>query len=193
MMSLRLRFVSLLGAVLGFGAAFAAGMGVLRTADSAREVLLPAAAAAPGVSPYPSRFLLNALLLPALDPDAMPFRWVDPRPVLGCGPDSEVRVNGAPLVAGALVPETPFELAWQSDGCRPFGRGGPRFDGRVQLTVVRESWGFSAEVEPSDLRVAWGKGGAAWVEPGSTSMPLCIDRNEPDQPIVGPDVVVQCR
>jgi len=24
-------------------------------------------------------------------------------------------------------------------------------------------------------------------------MPLCIDRDEPDQPIVGPDVVVQCR
>jgi hypothetical protein len=154
--------------------------------------LAPGAAAAPDPSLYASRFLLNALLVPALDAEAMPLRWVDPRPALGCGPDSAVRVDGAPLVAGAPVPDAPFDLEWLSDGCRPFGRGGPRFDGRVQLTVVRENWGFSASVEPSDLRVAW-KNGTAWLQPGAASMPLCIDADEPDQPIVGPDVLVLCR
>ena len=177
-MSLSTRIMWLVAVGLGLCAVIALGMGAVRTADGAREVLSPGAAAAPDASPHASRFLLNALLVPALDADAVPFRWVDPRPALGCGPDSAVRVDGAPLVAGALVPERPFELEWQSDGCRPFGRGGPRFDGRVQLTVVRENWGFSAAVEPSDLRVAWGKNGTTWVQPGPASMPLCIDASE---------------
>ena len=193
MMSSRMRIVCLALLALGFCAAIAIGMGGVRTADSARAVLSPGAAAAPKVSPYASRFLLNALLAPALDFDAKPLRWVDPRPALGCGPDSAVRVDGAPLIAGALVPDAPFELDWQSDGCHPFGRGGPRFDGRVQLTVVRENWGFSAAVEPSNLRVAWGRNGTTWLQPGTASMPLCIDANEPDQPIFGPDVLVPCR
>jgi len=168
-------------AALGFCAVIAIGMGDVRTADSARAVRSPGAAAAPDVSPYSSRYLLNALLLPALDPDAMPLRWVDPRPALGCGAGSAVRVDGAPLVAGAPVPDAPFELEWQSDGCRPFGRYGPRFHGRVQLTVVRQKWGFSAAVAPSDLRVAWGNNWTTWLEPGTASMPLCIDASEPDE------------
>jgi hypothetical protein len=192
-MSLMTRIMSLVVVALGFCGAVAVGMGAVRTADSARAVSSPGAAAAPDVSPHASRFLLNALLVPALDAEAMPLRWVDPRPALGCGPDSAVWVDGAPLVAGALVPDAPFELEWRSDGCRPFGRGGPRFDGRAQLTVVRENWGFSAAVEPSDLRVAWGKNGTTWLQPGTASMPLCIDADEPDEPIVGPDVLVPCR
>lgn len=192
-MSLRTRIVWLVVAALGFCAAIGIGIGAVRTADSAWSVLSPGAAAAPYGSPYASRFLLNALLAPALDFEAMPLRWVDPRPALGCGPDSAVRVDGALLVAGAQVPDAPFELEWQSDGCRPFGRGGPRFDGHVQLTVFRENWGFSAAVEPSDLRVAWGKNGTMWLQPGTASMPLCVDAGEPDEPIIGPDVYVPCR
>jgi len=193
MMNLRTRIVWLVVVALGFGGAVAAGMEAVRSGESRRAVLPADAAAAPDVSPHATRFLLNALLVPALDPEAMPLRWVDPRPALACGPDSAVRVDGAPLFAGALVPDAPFELEWQSDGCRPFGRGGPRFDGRVQLTVVRDNWGFSATVEPSDLRVAWGKNGTTWLQPGTVSMPLCVDRTEPDEAIIGPDVLVQCR
>jgi len=191
-MSLRTHIASLVVVALGLCAAIALGMGAVQKADSVQSLLSPAAAS-PGVSPYPYRFLLNALLLPALDPDATPPRWVDPRPALGCGPDSEVRVNGAPLVPGARVPDAPFELEWKSDGCHPFGRGGPRFDGHVQLTVARENWGYSAMIAPSDMRVASGKAGAAWLEAGAASMPLCVDRNEPDQAIAGPDVVIACR
>lgn len=156
---------------LGLCAVIAIGLGAVRTAGSAREASSPGTAAAPDVSPYASRLLLNALLLPALDLDARPLRWVDPRPALGCGPDSAVRVDRRPLIVGAMVPDAPFELEWQSDGCRPFGRDGPRFDGRVQFTVFREDWGFSAAVGPSDLRVASGKNGTAWLQPGKVSMP----------------------
>lgn len=102
----------------------------------------------------PARFVLNALLAPAIDGDALPLRWVDPRLRSLCGPDTEVRVNGEPLVAGSLVPVAAFRLDWSADGCRPFGSAGPRYDGRVRLTVFREEWGLSASVEPQGLRVS---------------------------------------
>ena len=189
-MDRRTRILCLVVVALGFCAAIGIGMGAVRTADSARAVQPPGAAAAPDMS----RFLLNALLVPSLDAEAEALRWVDPHAALRCGPDSAVRVNGAPLVAGAPVPDAPFELEWRSDGCRPFGPGGPRFDGWVQLTVVRENWGFSASISPSAaMRLAWGKNGTTWLQPGAASMPLCIDADEPDEPIFGPDVLVPCR
>src|SRR5262245_42443653 len=187
-MDLRTRILWLGVVALGFGATIGIGMGAVRKADSARAVQPPGAAASPDVS----RFLLNALLVPALDADAMPLRWVDPRPALRCGMDSAVRVDGAPLVAGALVPDAPFELEWRSDGCRPFGAAGPRFDGWVQLTVVRENWGFSASVEPSVMRLAWGRNGTTWVQPGAVSLPLCIDADEPGESSVAARMV-SCR
>lgn len=125
-----------------------------------------------------SRFILNALLVPALDADAVPFRWVEPRPALHCGPDTTVHVNRAPLVAGALVPDSPFELEWQADGCRPFGVHGPRFDGRVRLTEFREDWGFSAVVEPSGLRVASAENKTTSIQRGAASLPQFVDADE---------------
>ena len=126
----------------------------------------------------PSRFVLNALLVPALDADAVPLRWVDPRPALHCAPDATVHVNRAPLVPGALVPDTPFELEWQTDGCRPFGVRGPRFDGRVRLTVFREDWGFSAVVEPSGLRAASTENKITSIEVGAAVLPQFVDADE---------------
>ncbi len=61
-----------------------------------------------------SRFILNALLVPALDGDAVPLRWVDPRSQLRCRPGAIVRVNGVRLVPGALVPDAPFTLEWHA-------------------------------------------------------------------------------
>ena len=173
-MEFRMRVASVVIASLGFGAVIAIGKGGVPAADGATAESSRGAEAAQDVWPYASRLLLNALLLPALQLEAMPLRWVDPRPALGCGPDSEVRVNGAPLVAGAPVSDPPIKLEWQSDGCHPFGQSGPRFDGRVQLTVVRENWGLRVAAEPLDLRVAWEKN--AWPEPDTA--PLCIDRFE---------------
>jgi hypothetical protein len=111
------------------------------------------------------RFILDALLVPALDADALPLRWIDPVRAMGCGPGTKVLVDRQPLRAGALVPDTPFELDWRADGCRPFGAAGARFDGQVRLTVFREDWGFSAMVEPAGMRIA---------SPGKT--PLALQR-----------------
>src|SRR5689334_18878761 len=100
---------SALGYALGLAAAI--GLGAMVSATFARPAYV--APAAPAVDP--SKFILNALLVPALDPDTVPPRWVDPRPRLRCGPGTVVRVDGAPLRAGAPVPAAPFDLEWWSD------------------------------------------------------------------------------
>jgi hypothetical protein len=115
--------------------------------------------------------MLNGLLVPALDSDAMPLRWVDPRPALACGPGTSVYVNGRPLVSGARVPVKPFTLEWHANGCHPFGPQGPRFDGSVTLTVFTEDSGFRATVNPSHMRVTSAANETTFIEPGEVSMP----------------------
>jgi len=89
---------SALGYALGLAAAIALGGMVSATsANAGRSQLGPVAPAAQAALD-PSPFILNALLVPALDGDAVPLRWVDPRPALRCGPGSVVRVNGMPLL-----------------------------------------------------------------------------------------------
>jgi hypothetical protein len=166
--------------ITALGLAFAIVLSTVGTSEDARSSAPPAF--------DPSRFILNALLVPALDADAVPFRWIDPRPALRCGPDTTVLVNRAPLLAGALVPDTPFELEWSTDGCRPFGARGPRFDGRVRLTVFREDWGFSAVVEPSGLRVASPDNKTMSIRLGAALLPQSVDANETDEfEPIGPD------
>jgi hypothetical protein len=131
---------------------------------------------APAVDP--SKFILNALLVPALDPDTVPPRWVDPRPRLRCGPGTVVRVDGAPLRAGAPVPAAPFDLEWWSDECYPFGLKGPRFDGGARLTVYSEDWGYSAMVTSSSLHASYG-GERVRIHPGTAVYPQCIDAGGP--------------
>ena len=132
-----------------------------------RAPTAPAPIAALDVSP----FVLNAFLVPALDSDALPLRWTDPRPPSRCGSATTVSVNGEPLVAGALVPDKPFELEWNAQDCHPFGAQGPMFQGRVKLTVYREDWGFSAAIQPSDLRVTSVDGVTASLRTGAASLP----------------------
>jgi hypothetical protein len=126
----------------------------------------------------PQRFILNGLLVPALDTDAVPLRWVDPRPAIQCRPGTSVRVNGGPLTPGDLVPNAPFELEWHTDGCRPFGAAGPRFDGDVKLTVFREDWGFSAIVRPRDLRIMTPGHALTTAHPGAATMPQFAPEDE---------------
>ena len=126
----------------------------------------------------PQRFILNGLLVPALDTDAVPLRWVDPRPAIQCRPGTSVRVNGGPLTPGDLVPNAPFELEWHTDGCRPFGAAGPRFDGDVKLTVFREDWGFSAIVTPRGLRIMTPGHPLTTAHPGAATMPQSAPEDE---------------
>jgi hypothetical protein len=166
--------LSALGYALGLAAAIGLGSMVSVTlARSAQPV--PAAAAHTGFDP--SRFILNAFLVPALDDD-MPLRWVDPRPRLRCGPGTVVRVNGMPLRPGALVPDAPFELEWWTDECHPFGVQGPRFDGGLKLTVFREDWGFSAMMAPNGLTAVYG-GTQTRLRRGSATYPQCREQGDP--------------
>jgi len=157
---------SALGYALGLAAAI--GLGAMVSTTMAR----PTAVAKAAFDPSP--FILNAFLVPALDGDHVPLRWVDPRPRLRCGPGTVVRANGLPLRAGDLVPDAPFELQWWSDECYPFGLQGPRFDGGVKLTVFREDWGFSAVVTPAGL-TATSAGSQVRIQQGSATLPQCIE------------------
>lgn len=151
-------------------------------AATARQSPAPIAAASP--TPLdPSRFILNALLVPALDTDATPMRWVDPVPRSHCGPHTRVHVNRQPLAAGSLVPDAPFELEWLADGCRPFGTSGPRFDGRVRLTVFRENWGLSAIVEPSRLRIRFAGQETTLFRRSSAWLPFVDEAAEATPPV----------
>src|SRR5262245_24572375 len=165
---------SALGYALGLAAAI--GLGAAVSTTFARPDKAPLASAAEPV-PAPSRFILNALLVPALDPDAVPPRWVDPRPRLRCERQAAVWVNGEPLRPGELVPSTPFEMEWMAQGCMPFGNAGPRFDGGVTLTVFPEDWGYSAMVKPFNLRVVQG-GSHIPVQRGSAIYPQCIEAGD---------------
>jgi hypothetical protein len=115
-------------------------------------------------------FILDALVLPALQPDRSPLVWRDPRDAMQCA-GSDVKVNRQALRPGTEVPVAPFTLDWYARGCYPFGPDGPRLDGRARLTVYREDWGLSAMVEPAGMRATLGDGrvlhvrrGGAWRE-----------------------------
>jgi hypothetical protein len=182
--------------VTALGFAAAVGLGINLTLGSARSDQPPIAVASLAGTD-PSRFILNALLVPALDIDTLPLRWVDPRPASLCGPHTTVRVNGEPLVAGALVPNSPFDLQWHANGCRPFGKTGPRFDGWVKLTVFREDWGFSAIVEPSGLRVTSAGNAIAIIQLGAVSLPPQGAQGEADNLVkltaLCPERLLSCR
>jgi len=155
----------------GLRVGFAVGFAVVLTSGCMRTDRAPTTAPAPVGALDVSPFVLNAFLVPALDSDALPLRWTDPRPPSRCGSATTVSVNGEPLVAGALVPDKPFELEWNAQDCHPFGAQGPQFQGRVKLTVYREDWGFSAAIEPSDLRVTSVDGVTASLRAGAASLP----------------------
>ncbi len=165
--------------VLVLVAAF--GLALVLTPGGARLARAPMPAA-PRAAADAVQSMLDALLVPALDGDAMPLRWADPRARSHCGPNTAVRVNRQALVAGALVPVVPFELEWLIDGCRPFGEDGPRFDGRVRLTVFREDWGYSAMVDPTSLRVTSADSVITCTQPGAAWLPKTVTPDEPFVP-----------
>ena len=130
----------------------------------AKPANLAAAATASGSAFDPAPFMLNALLVPALDADSDPLVWTDPRPVAQCGPATTVLVNRKPLVAGTLVGDAPFALEWHADDCHPFGVAGPRLDGTIRLNVFHEAE-FGAVVETSTMRATLADGRSVVIAP----------------------------
>jgi hypothetical protein len=133
-------------------------------APGAKPANLAAAATSSGSAFDPAPFMLNALLVPALDADSEPLVWTDPRPVAQCGPATTVLVNRKPLVPGALVGDGPFALEWRADDCHPFGVAGPRLDGTIRLNVFHEAE-FGAIVETSTMRAMLADGRSVAIAP----------------------------
>ncbi len=117
------------------------------------------------------RFALNALLVPLMD-DAEPPRWTEAVIDFNCGPGTSVTVDGAPLVAGKLIPAKAFTVRWDMDHCAPMGPESVALSGRVELVVFHEDAGLSAMVMPDRLRVD-SHMGRAWLRgPFSTETSL---------------------
>lgn len=118
------------------------------------------------------RHLLNALLAPALDPEAPAATWVDPRPLLACHASASVRINGQDLVAGQAVPAGRFTLDWQTAGCRPFGLQGPRLDGTARLLLDHDGERWWGTVWPGDVIATLKDGSRFSLAAGPVRMPL---------------------
>ncbi len=162
--------------------ALTAAIGFAMTAAlGGRRAAYPAITHNNSAAADPSRFILNSLLVPALDVDAVPLQWTDPRPALRCGPNTAIYVNGQPLQAAAKVPASPFELEWQSDGCMYFSERGARVYGRTKLTVYQEDWGFSARVAPCDAHVVSASKAVSDIPAGTASTPTWIAGEKPAQ------------
>jgi hypothetical protein len=91
------------------------------------------------------RYVLNALLVPVLDDEALPLRFGDPSLRMACGTGAGVEVDGQPLRPGAAQTHR-FTLRWRLDRCLPFGLDGPLLDGLAELHVQREGAGLKAHV-----------------------------------------------
>lgn len=119
----------------------------------------------------PRRFVLNALLAPALDPDADPATWADPRPVMACGSASSIRIDGLTLSPGTPVPAGRFIVDWDAHQCRPFGLEGPRVDGSARLIIDRVGDAWTAVVLPAGMAFTLADGHSLPLMAGRARMP----------------------
>ena len=171
---------------LGFGLlaatflATAALMGPRAPAQDQAPVAFAAAAVdqPPGASPGttrsrfdPRRFVLNALLAPALDPDVDPPAWTDPRPVMACDTASSIRIDGLALAPGSRVPSGRFILDWDAHQCRPFGLEGPRVDGSARLVIDHVGDVWTAMVLPAGMAFTLADGHSLPLMAGRVRMP----------------------
>jgi hypothetical protein len=118
--------------------------------------LSAAAQAAPAAQPDTTlveRFGLQAFVTSLLDDSTVP-RWRSPAAVWNCSGPVDVRVDGRPLRVGAEAPSRAFEMRWSMNGCRPFGRGGPSFDGGATGTVFYDEGGMSLVMNVGSLKQA---------------------------------------
>ena len=178
---------------LGFGllaAAFLATAALMgpRAPDQVQAPVALAAAAVdqpPGSRPRttpsrfdPRRFVLNALLVPALDPDVDPPTWTDPRPVMACDTASSIRIDGLALAPGSQVPTGRFILDWDAHQCRPFGLEGPRVDGSARLVIDHVGDVWTAMVLPAGMAFTLADGHGLPLLAGRVRMPATtpVDR-----------------
>jgi len=104
--------------------------------------------AAAQISATLNRYAVNALVLTLLDDADLP-RFTRAAMPLMCGDDSEVSINGDPVVEGVEAPTGSFVLQWSLRGFCPFGVTGPLLDGDINVVVLRDDdFGIQAIVLP---------------------------------------------
>ena len=97
------------------------------------------------------RFALNGLLAPLID-DAEPPRWTEVALEYMCDPQTQVSIDGQPLIPGSLLPERAFLVRWNMNHCEPFGQA-LALSGIVDIYVSPEPRGMSALISPDRLQI----------------------------------------
>ena len=102
-----------------------------------------------------SAVVVNALLVPLLEPEEGPLIWASPNELTPCPDSATVRVDGRPLPAGQPVPiGRPFVLQWRLNDCWPLGAFRMGLSGTLDMTVLHEGTRLAVRVRPRDLAVA---------------------------------------
>lgn len=113
----------------------------------------PAVAASAVLAPRLQTFAVNAFVVPVLDDSDEP-RFTDLHRTTLCAEQTEVKVNGQPVIAGDLVPPGAFVLHWDLALYCPFGSAGPQVDGRIEVLVFRDDEaGLQVILRPESLTV----------------------------------------
>ncbi len=90
------------------------------------------------------RFAFNGLVLPLID-DAEPPRWTRHAIDWICDGRGDVKVNGEPMVDGALVPRM-FTVGWKLQHCAPLAGAELLVDGEILFAVSRDDTGLRAHM-----------------------------------------------
>ncbi len=96
------------------------------------------------------RFAFNGLVLPLVD-DAEPPRWSRHAIDWICDGRGDVKVNGEPLVDGALVP-TMFTVRWKLESCAPLPGADLLIDGEISFGASRDDTGLRAHIVKHTLK-----------------------------------------
>lgn len=90
------------------------------------------------------RFAFNGLVLPLID-DTEPPRWSRHAIDWICDGRGDVKVNGEPMVDGALVP-TMFTVGWKLQRCAPLAGAELLIDGEILFAVSHDDAGLRAHM-----------------------------------------------
>lgn len=104
------------------------------TAATADEASAPLPPSRQALAP---RHVVNALYVSVLDDEDLP-RFAPPQRGELCGPDTQLSIDGAPVVEGQAIPGPVFTLRWEIDGCQPLGDTGPLLAGRYDVLVMHD-------------------------------------------------------
>ena len=95
------------------------------------------------------RYAFNGLVLPLID-DTEPPRWSRNLIDWICDGRGDVKVNGEPLIDGALVPAM-FTVRWKLERCTPLAGADLLIDGEISFAVSRDDTGLRPHLVKHNL------------------------------------------